>query len=109
MSTTEFTPSSWSAASQPYSEVAGSLPGELQSVIAATTDAGAIGSASGISLFDTAVTGVLAGLAQVMGELGTSLGDGLDSEAGALVATGQAYADTESANTVADGSFSGGQ
>jgi len=108
VSTTEFTPGSWNAAAAPFEEVSGSIPGSLQSVIASTTDANAIGSASGISLFDTAVTGVLSGLAQVMEELGTSLSDGLTSEAGALTATGAAYADTEQDNTINDDAFSGG-
>lgn len=109
MTTTEFSPGSWGAAATPFQDVSGSLPGSLQSVISSTTDSAAIGSASGISLFDTAVTGVLAGLAQVMGELGTSISDGLSSEAGALVATGQAYAQTEDANSVQQTDFSGGQ
>ncbi|MGA4506845.1 hypothetical protein ACQB6R_00740 [Propionibacteriaceae bacterium G1746] len=100
MTTSEFTPSSWGRASRPFDEVAGSVSSRIQSVVTSSTDATAIGSASGISLFDTAVTGVLAGLGQVMGEMATSLQQGLDSEATALAQTGQAYANVEDNNTV---------
>lgn len=102
MSTYEFSASSWSNASGPFSEVAASVSGVLGSTIASTTDANAIGSASGISLFDTAVTGVLAGLAQVLGELGDSLAEGLESESAALISTGQAYRAIEDNNTVTE-------
>lgn len=99
----EFTPGSWKVASEPYSEVSQAVSGQMQSVISSSTDAGAIGSASGVSLFDAAVTGVLGGLAQVMGQMASELQSGLASEADALTQTGIAYATTEQNNTVTGG------
>ena len=103
----KFTPGSWRAAARPFDSVAGSLPGRIQSVVASSTDANAIGSASGISLFDTAVTGVLGGLAQVMNELGADLSDGLNSEATVLDDIAKTYAKTEDNNTLPPNYFQG--
>lgn len=99
MSNTEFTPRSWHVAADTFSSVATGVPGAIQSVTASATDANAIGSASGISMFDTVVTGVLGAVAQIMDELGTGIQTGLASEGAALDSTGTAYSTTEADNT----------
>lgn len=96
----KFRADSWQKAGSAFQDAASPMASMLKCVSISSTDARRIGAASGISLFDTALTGVLESMRGIMDELASGLDEGLFNEGTLMVETGRAYKETEEANTI---------